>query len=113
MSRAREDEPVRRSVRTHGTPSYSDTAKRGPRPVKRRAHGPLGVAIPDTDRLDEPRWTGPVERTDPAQYQKPSVHLTWRCPNCRHWTMNGSDQTGRCNLCQTPRPSSGVSACDT
>lgn len=51
-------------------------------------------------------WTGPVERRAPESYQKRSEILTWRCVNrfCGQWTMNGSYRTGRCNFCQTPRP---------
>jgi hypothetical protein len=51
-------------------------------------------------------WTGPVVRRDPAAIRQQSVHETWVCANewCRQWTMNGAYRTGRCNFCQTPRP---------
>jgi excisionase family DNA binding protein len=48
----------------------------------------------------------PVERRDPASYQRKSEHLTWRCPNvgCGQWTMNGAYKVGLCNFCSEPRP---------
>lgn len=74
--------------------------------VRRKlAHGGLGIAVPATDHLDVPAWTGPVERRDPDVVRQRSVHLTWRCANefCRQWTMNGAHQRDRCNFCNTKR----------
>lgn len=45
-----------------------------------------------------------VERRDPRTYQRASTHDTWRCPQCREWTMSGAHLTGRCNFCGTERP---------
>jgi hypothetical protein len=56
------------------------------------------------DRPPAPAWKGVVIRTDPATYQKPSLHYTWRCPQCRSWTMNGAWLYRVCNFCWTPRP---------
>jgi hypothetical protein len=53
---------------------------------------------------DAPVWTGPVIRRDPATYQLPSIHHTWRCTGCRQWTMNGAYLVGRCNFCGVARP---------
>lgn len=44
-------------------------------------------------------WTGPVERRDPASYQRRSVHETWACRSCRNWTTDGAHLVGRCNWC--------------
>lgn len=84
------------------TPSYSTIAKAAKR--KRRAHGPLGIAIPETDNLLAVKWTGPVERRPVASYRLRSVHLTWRCSSCRSWTMNGAWKYARCNWCSAARP---------
>lgn len=51
-----------------------------------------------------PAFTGRVIRRDPASYQERSVHLTWRCPSCRNWTMHGAHAVGRCNWCGKERP---------
>ena len=67
--------------------------------MKRATHGPLGVAAPT-----EAPWSGPVEHRDPATYQRPSVHLTWWCPACRHWTMRDAWKDGVCDQCRAPRP---------
>lgn len=55
-------------------------------------------------------FTGSVIRRAPADYQRRSVHLTWRCVNeyCGNWTMNGAYLVGRCNFCSTPRPAERV-----
>lgn len=48
-------------------------------------------------------WTGPVERRDPATYQRRSEIQTWLCYACRTWTMHGAYKVGRCNWCHEPR----------
>lgn len=86
------------------TPSYGDTV-RSAKARRPRAHGPLGIAVPDSDDLSVPKWKGPVKRRAPESYQLPSIHETWRCGNrfCRQWTAAGSHAVGRCSFCQTPR----------
>jgi hypothetical protein len=56
--------------------------------------------------LEDPTstWTSGVVRNDPEKYQKQSIQLTWRCPQCREWTQNGAWRARRCNWCWTPRP---------
>lgn len=96
----------RRTTLTRRTPSYGEIARQARRAITRPAHGPLGIAVPETDHLDVVKWRGPVERRDPASYRTRSVHETWRCPSCRSWTMNGAYLLGLCNWCFTPRPAS-------
>lgn len=94
------------------------------KPGRRRAHGPLGVAVPSTNATEGelPRqWHGPVVRlADLSDAERiaiggrarddipPSVQETWLCRSCRSWTINGSYLTGRCCSCGTPRPTPGA-----
>lgn len=61
-----------------------------------RNHGPLGIAVPETDALDVPLWTGPVERRKPETYQRQDSPGIVRCPTCTHWR---SDARGACGTC--------------
>lgn len=91
------------------TPTYRETAKR--MRAARRAHGPLGVAVPATDERAE-GWTGPVvrleeltdderiaiggrARTDP-EYHPASVGIL-HCPTCGHW--RDESPAARCSTC--------------
>ena len=59
-----------------------------------------------TDYADEtPRWTGPVERRDPAHYQQRSVILA-RCVNafCKLWIATTTTRCPHCHERQDPSP---------
>lgn len=104
------------------TPSYGATARAGAR--KRRNHGPLGIAVPETDNLDVKKWKGQVIRLadlssdarvalgDQTLTPSASAHETWMCraPYCRQWTTNGAHRRGRCNWCDEPRPTHPIGA---
>lgn len=100
LTKASRDEPKGRAT----TPSFADTAARlirvgTPSPRRKSSRSVFDIDAPA-------RWTGPVVRRDPASIRDPRPHLTWRCvnPYCRAWTSDGAHLTGRCNLCDTPRP---------
>jgi hypothetical protein len=69
---------------------------------------PKRRAVTDAIIAEATPWLGPVERRDPATYQRRSIVQTWRCHGHHpragwHWTPSGSYDAGRCLTCGTPR----------
>lgn len=91
------------------TPAYRETAKR--MRAARRAHGPLGVAVPATDEKAE-GWTGPVVRLEEltdeeriaiggrarmdSAYRPTSIGIL-HCPVCGHW--RDESPAVKCSTC--------------
>lgn len=52
------------------------------------------------------KWTGPVVRRRPREYQQKSEVLLVKCPTCREYLVEGSRTAGRCLSCNVPLPHS-------